>query len=591
MPESNSDISSIAGSLEESAIDQFDVFFENKSSEDLNHRERLNLRLKLLGDFYELMRLKLDEGTLDFIGRMMKGAYKEKEEALESNKTGDGQTDGEASPNEKKVEQLKLLLDQINDPTTLKEIIERLVLELDLSLRESEGEVNLEDLIEKFKELLNDAKNIREELEENIKVNELFAEADKELASRALEEIKQDLNSNENLLFPEPDLKSLEDGDRTSIKYEVDYKAAEFIINRGINLEEDLEYKISDLDQRKRLLTTEQALEFEKLKKVFKARKYKLREFFFFLPPGNIDKITPQSELGLEEGYRWQEMTDIKLIGRASSTNPETDVAQHLYPNIRTLYSSISGEHAETIREETNNRASYKILDLNSTRGTLYDGNKVTNEDGTPIEDGGKIMLGSVKFQAAIRQGRFFLGLDLGLPKRKFAEREKEPWDFPKEKKSPEEPEEEKASVDIEKVDSLTSSELEPGYDWINMDGITEIGRSSEKKPGKLLFSDDSFFISVSRKHAAIVIGNDAGEDFYDIVDLGSNNGTFLNEDQLRVNDKVRLKDGDDIRFGIAEFKVAISRGTLYFALKKGVPFQVRDKLKKREAERIKEES
>ncbi len=50
----------------------------------------------------------------------------------------------------------------------------------------------------------------------------------------------------------------------------------------------------------------------------------------------------------------------------------------------------------------------------------------------------------------------------------------------------------------------------------------------------------------VSRIHAAINYVDSA----LTLMDMGSSNGTFLNGQQLKANDPVRLYDGDEVHFG-----------------------------------------
>lgn len=50
----------------------------------------------------------------------------------------------------------------------------------------------------------------------------------------------------------------------------------------------------------------------------------------------------------------------------------------------------------------------------------------------------------------------------------------------------------------------------------------------------------------VSRQHAAIEVS----EDTVMLLDIGSSNGTFLNEQRLLPNQPRLLRDGDEVRFG-----------------------------------------
>jgi pSer/pThr/pTyr-binding forkhead associated (FHA) protein len=54
----------------------------------------------------------------------------------------------------------------------------------------------------------------------------------------------------------------------------------------------------------------------------------------------------------------------------------------------------------------------------------------------------------------------------------------------------------------------------------------------------------------ISRFHAKIVVSTESVE----IFDLGSTNGTFVNESRLEPNQAHRLQPGDEIRFGDLHF-------------------------------------
>jgi uncharacterized ubiquitin-like protein YukD len=64
---------------------------------------------------------------------------------------------------------------------------------------------------------------------------------------------------------------------------------------------------------------------------------------------------------------------------------------------------------------------------------------------------------------------------------------------------------------------------------------------------------------AISRRHCVI---EREGENYF-ARDLGSSNGTFVNAERLRKDEKVLLKDGDILRLADTEFAVAISNDTL----------------------------
>ena len=75
------------------------------------------------------------------------------------------------------------------------------------------------------------------------------------------------------------------------------------------------------------------------------------------------------------------------------------------------------------------------------------------------------------------------------------------------------------------------------------------IGRTEEAD----ITIDDS---RVSRRHARITR---RGDDFM-LEDLGSSNGTFVREEELRPNKPVKLVDGDDIRVGSCRLNFRLYR-------------------------------
>ena len=54
----------------------------------------------------------------------------------------------------------------------------------------------------------------------------------------------------------------------------------------------------------------------------------------------------------------------------------------------------------------------------------------------------------------------------------------------------------------------------------------------------------------ISRNHAKLVVS----EEGLELIDLGSTNGTFVNETRLERNELFVLKPGDEVRFGDRRF-------------------------------------
>lgn len=81
-------------------------------------------------------------------------------------------------------------------------------------------------------------------------------------------------------------------------------------------------------------------------------------------------------------------------------------------------------------------------------------------------------------------------------------------------------------------------------------DGETTIGRSDSAAghtPNVDLTRHDDE-LSLSRRHAKVAGGDDG---FYVWEEIGVQNGTFLNEVQLKSGVPAKLKDGDRLRFGL----------------------------------------
>jgi len=85
------------------------------------------------------------------------------------------------------------------------------------------------------------------------------------------------------------------------------------------------------------------------------------------------------------------------------------------------------------------------------------------------------------------------------------------------------------------------------GSKFVLESDVTRAGRH----PDSEIFLDD---ITVSRRHAEIVRNNGG----YDLKDVGSLNGTYLNRE--RIEGAVRLRNGDELQIG--KFKLVFFSGT-----------------------------
>ncbi len=82
------------------------------------------------------------------------------------------------------------------------------------------------------------------------------------------------------------------------------------------------------------------------------------------------------------------------------------------------------------------------------------------------------------------------------------------------------------------------------GEFWPLFGGKYTVGRSNAGEPIDVPLAD----ATISSKHAAILVDNVTGQIL--VEDIGSTNGTYVNEEHVGYNGRRELKDGDRIRFG-----------------------------------------
>jgi CheY-like chemotaxis protein len=89
----------------------------------------------------------------------------------------------------------------------------------------------------------------------------------------------------------------------------------------------------------------------------------------------------------------------------------------------------------------------------------------------------------------------------------------------------------------------------------IEVVGTIHIGRRVPGTPLDLDLSPfDAEFLGVSRQHAMIQIENNS----LVIYDIGSTNGTYVNDQRAWLGQPLKLEDGDIIRFGSLAFKIKL---------------------------------
>ncbi len=108
------------------------------------------------------------------------------------------------------------------------------------------------------------------------------------------------------------------------------------------------------------------------------------------------------------------------------------------------------------------------------------------------------------------------------------------------------EEEEEEEEEEIEEKEYILESAL---GDIIHLiEGENRVGRSASNEihiPAE----------KISRHHARLLIAGDNLE----LIDLGSTNGSFVNDDRLEKNQPVALNPGDEVRFGDHSFELKLS--------------------------------
>ncbi len=96
----------------------------------------------------------------------------------------------------------------------------------------------------------------------------------------------------------------------------------------------------------------------------------------------------------------------------------------------------------------------------------------------------------------------------------------------------------------------------------LELDGPIEIGRTdinNKIEPDLDLTEDHGQKHGVSRKHAVVRVGNQG----ISLIDLGSTNGTILNNRRLPPNEPYPLNDGDIISFGRLKVQIYLSEESL----------------------------
>ncbi len=171
------------------------------------------------------------------------------------------------------------------------------------------------------------------------------------------------------------------------------------------------------------------------------------------------------------------------------------------------------------------------IEDAGSTNGTTVRGESVTSE--IEIFDGDEIKFGSV-------------ALFLHLPESEAADSSENSIDDAEDEIEMDETSDEEDQVALAYLESVKN----PDVKYQIYTGINTIGRKSSND---IQISDDPY---LSGLHAEIT----SDEHWFEIVDVGSTNGTIVNGVKLDQDEPIQLDDGDQITFGRTQLIFVINQ-------------------------------
>jgi pSer/pThr/pTyr-binding forkhead associated (FHA) protein len=185
-------------------------------------------------------------------------------------------------------------------------------------------------------------------------------------------------------------------------------------------------------------------------------------------------------------------------------------------PDVLIPDSTVSRKHAQiTVSGDT-----VKLVDLGSTNGTTVNGSRIAANEDVELKANDEIGFGATTFRLLMP------GVEAGPPKPRETEEEPE---------TPEQPEPESILA------RLVGTGGTKGEFFVTKEEI-QIGR----REGDILIKDSY----CSGRHAQLVFEDDG----WHIVDLGSTNGSFVNGEKIEPDQKVEIKDGDEITLGQSTF-------------------------------------
>ena len=245
---------------------------------------------------------------------------------------------------------------------------------------------------------------------------------------------------------------------------------------------------------------------------------------------------------GVTEKSNYAINQDVIKIGR--SGNPDVDICINK--------GTVSGEHAQI--EYRDNQ--FYLTDLGSMNGTYLNEELEQITDEVLLKAGDTISFDQYKFKFVVRGQGDRGTAQVGRSKQSGAELEAQPGKSPKTRDAgrpmatPARDAEKTASdSDVMSLDAY----LEDATEVTNKkshkisERITRIGRAR----GNSICIDEA---TISAAHAQIEYKD---HDFY-LTDLGSRNGTYLNEERQRITNEVCLKGDDIIYFDQYKFKFVV---------------------------------
>ncbi|MDO8684143.1 MAG: FHA domain-containing protein [Armatimonadota bacterium] len=244
------------------------------------------------------------------------------------------------------------------------------------------------------------------------------------------------------------------------------------------------------------------------------------------------------------------EMPSEEAPGKLIETASGREFALHLGENsvgrqssdVLITDGSVSRSHAKLTLAD----GKLMVEDLGSSNGTFVNGQKVEPGEQVEAANGAEIKFGGCAMKVDLAEA--------------IAEEESTATEGQVEEAEETAPVEVAEAEPIAEVEEIVE-EAEPvaavaklfgvgetSGEYMILPGENTIGRRSENT---IMISNDPH---VSGSHASIV----AGEDGFQLTDLGSTNGTFVNDTGIPAQQSVDLKSGDEIVFGRSKFRFEV---------------------------------